>query len=501
MSGGPRYADAIRATAALALSSGATLVMTVLRSKWVALCFGPEGVGLLGSLTSLSTMVVVATDLGVSKASSRQIAAAGSAPDAVALAVRASQRWTALLGAAGALGVLLFARELSVWTFGDEDHAATIRWLAPVVFVSELSAGYLTTLQGLRRIRQLTTVNTAAAAVATVLTIGATAAFGRASLPFVPLLVAAPPAALAGFTVWRLGLPWVPLGPRALLAALRGLLGLGFTLMMTALMPAFVSYYTRALIVKDLGPEAAGLYQAAWSLSTVYVGVVMGQMGAEYLPRLTALADDLVALRTAINQQAVVLLLMATPGVLFTLAWGPVIMVAAYSRAFVTGAPVLAWLTVGVMLRVVSWPLSFALLARNQPRLYFVIDAGANLLHLAATMALTPVLGLTGVGVAFVSLYVAYWAAMYLGLRRAIGFAYVPEHLRTLAPLLAAALFVHGATLALPTVPAVATGTGVACAVSVACAVRLARLAPDSRLGRGVGRAVGRVRSALGWAP
>ena len=70
------------------------------------------------------------------------------------------------------------------------------------------------------------------------------------------------------------------------------LLRLGLAFMASGFLTIGVAYWVRITILHQAGFEAAGLYQSAWSLGSLYVGLILQAMGADFYPRLTAAAAD-----------------------------------------------------------------------------------------------------------------------------------------------------------------------------------------------------------------
>ena len=46
------------------------------------------------------------------------------------------------------------------------------------------------------------------------------------------------------------------------------------------------------VVASQAGLEAAGLYQAAWTLSGLYVGFILQSMGTDFYPRLVGCCED-----------------------------------------------------------------------------------------------------------------------------------------------------------------------------------------------------------------
>jgi PST family polysaccharide transporter len=113
----------------------------------------------------------------------------------------------------------------------------------------------------------------------------------------------------------------------------------------------------RALIVRDLGIEAAGIYQAAWALSGLFGAFVLQAMGTDFYPRLTAAASDDLQVTKLVNEQMEVGMLLALPGVLAAIVFAPWLLRLFYSGEFVVGEDLLIGFAVGVFVQVLSWPL------------------------------------------------------------------------------------------------------------------------------------------------
>ena len=136
------------------------------------------------------------------------------------------------------------------------------------------------------------------------------------------------------------------------------------------------AYLVRILVTRHLGIEAAGLYQAAWAIGGLYTGLVLHAMAADFYPRLTAVASDNSECNRIVNEQATVSLLLAGPGVLATMTLAPLVISILYSAEFAGAVDLLRWLCLGVSLRVISWPLSFILVAKGDRMRFFASEVG-----------------------------------------------------------------------------------------------------------------------------
>ena len=123
----------------------------------------------------------------------------------------------------------------------------------------------------------------------------------------------------------------------------KSLLKLGFAFMLSGLLMMGASYGVRAIILRMDGLDAAGFYSAAWTLGGLYVGIILQAMGADFYPRLVGVADDNRECNRLVNEQTLVSLLLAGPGVIGTIIFAPLIITLFYSPEFVRsgGSPTL----------------------------------------------------------------------------------------------------------------------------------------------------------------
>jgi antigen flippase len=262
-----------------------------------------------------------------------------------------------------------------------------------------------------------------------------------------------------------------------------GMLRLGVVFMWNGLMIALVAYLTRAWITQEISLEAVGIFGAAFALSGMFINFVLSAMGADYYPRLTAIAHDHAAMKRLVNEQTEIGLVLAVPGLLATLTLAPWIIRVFYSSEFLPATALLQWFILGCLGRVISWPMGFIMLALAKSRWFFVTETLFNVLHLALIWVGLTMLGIEGIAIAFFVLYVGYIAAVYGVSRYLIRFSWsagTSKLVLLLIPIVALA-FVAGRSLQ----PWPATGFGIllTSVASILCLRKLFLLVgPEHRL-------------------
>jgi PST family polysaccharide transporter len=145
-------------------------------------------------------------------------------------------------------------------------------------------------------------------------------------------------------------------------------------------------------------------------------------MGADFYPRLTAVAFDHPKCNQLVNEQAEVGLLLAGPGILGTLAFAPLAIFLFYRADFAPAADILRWLCLGMILRVVTWPMGFIIVARGERKIFLWTEVLANAGYAGFVWLGLRMFGLNGTGIAFFALNVLHYSVVYFVVRRLTGF-------------------------------------------------------------------------------
>lgn len=452
----------------------ANIAISIVRIKVMAVLLGTAGVGLAGLYGSISDLILSIAGMGVSSSGVRQIAeAAGSNNiERIARTGVVLRRTSILLGAVGALLLLVFSRHVSVATFGSDRHAGAVSLLSIAVFFRLVSAGQSALINGMRRISDLARMNVLGALLGTAFSI--VIVYFLRDDGIVPSLIAV--AFMTTLASWwysrKIHLQTPRMTTSQVMQETTALLKLGFAFMASGLMTMGAAYVVRITILRTLGVESAGIYHAAWTLGGLYVGFILQAMGADFYPRLTAVADDNRGCNRLVNEQARIGLLLGVPGLIATLTLAPIIINLFYSVSFHTAVDVLRWICLGGTLRVVIWPMGFIILAKGKQTAFFWTELAWTLANVGLTWIFIDTSGLKGAGIAFFGSYVFHGCIIYFIARKLSGFRWSPENKQTSVAFLGLTLLVFCGFYALPIVWAACLGA-VAFVLSAAYSLRL----------------------------
>jgi O-antigen/teichoic acid export membrane protein len=174
----------------------------------------------------------------------------------------------------------------------------------------------------------------------------------------------------------------------------------------------------------QLDLESVGFYRAASTVAVTSLGLVMTAMGQDYYPRLSAVSDDAQKLTTIINQQQYLLIVLLSPVILWLLFLSPIIIPLLYSPKFSYSAEILNWFLVGDIFRLLSWTLSFVILARSKSNVYFFLELVAGIATLLTSLLGMKWFGVEGLGISYLATYFIYYLFVLFAVRRQIRITY-----------------------------------------------------------------------------
>lgn len=409
------YGDILKSSVLVGGSQFLNIGIGIVRTKAMAVLLGPSGFGLFGLYNSVTELTQAIAGLGVNSSGVRQIAESVGTRDQLQIARTAAvlRRISVFLGALGAAFLLVFSRQVSALTFGSTKQTAAVCLLSVAVLFKLISAGQAALIQGTRRIADLAKMSVLGALFGVCTSIPLV--YFLRDDGVVPSLVSV--AAVTILTSWwysrKIATEKVSVTFLQLRQEAWALLKLGSVFMASGFMTMGVAYFVRITVLHDIGFTATGLYQSAWSLGGFYVGIILQAMGADFYPRLTANINDSGEANRLVNEQTLIGLLVAGPGVLATLSFAPLVIMMFYSAKFGAAVSVLRWICLGAMLQVVTWPMGFISVAKGRQGLFFFSEFAWTVVAVCLALFCIRRFGLNGAGIAFFGSYIFHAILTY----------------------------------------------------------------------------------------
>lgn len=428
----PDFKGAVQSAVLVGGGSAVNMAIGLVRNKCAAALLGPSGVALTAVLTQIFEVGGAATGLGLGASGVRKIAAAQASgdPHKVARVAKTLRRTVWCTGGFALVLLIACSGWISWFTFGSPEYRGAVMLMAVTIFIRALMTSQTCILQGSRRVADTVKIGI----------VGAVAAL----VTYVPFAYYMGPDGIAPgivcATLINLGVSWwyarkVPIVDidhswAHTRQEVGGLLAFGFPMMLTSLVGTFGPYFERVVLLKTIGLEELGQYQAAYALTGATLGFILSAMTADYYPKLMAHLGEPARLNKEVNAQIEISLLFALPGAVWMAAGAPVLISLLYTHEFAPAVAILAVTVFGIIGRVLSWPLRLVLMAQGRSALLFVIEMGFAALGIALLWILSLRHGAIGAGYAFVGMHLVYAASLVVASPRLLGVRVSPRNLK-----------------------------------------------------------------------
>ncbi|WP_289239388.1 oligosaccharide flippase family protein [Pseudomonas sp. FEMGT703P] len=385
--------------------------------KLLAVITGPAGVGLYSVLRQLQQMLSSMASIGGQNA---VVQGLSSQLGAARVSLFTSTLYMFMAMNLLVCGVVLAGADLIAALALAGNHASVVRWLViPITFGTLLFflRGVLTADMQYGSVALITMLTGLGAAVAAS---PAGLAFSHGYPDVLVLAVSggvAPAVVVAFIHVRRLGylVSLRVLAPslvdrdavrRFLSVALPSLLSLMFTLGCVLVV--------RARAVHLYGLEGAGQFDAAWSISAMYLALFLTSLQSYLLPELGKIEGG-AALHSALSRAFHFALMLSLPLVVVLVVFKPLVINLLFSKEFMPALDVLRWVLLGDFVRVLGWIISTTLIARADMKGFVLGGALWSMFFVSLAWVLLP-LGIEWVGIAYLVSYIVYLGSLSLRL-------------------------------------------------------------------------------------
>ena len=439
---GDSYAQILKSTFVMGGASVVNIFLGIVRNKVIALLLNPSGMGLLGVYQSITSLTSTVSGMGINESGARQVALSFGTGDhfKISSTFLSLRRIAFFTGICGSFLLLLSSKWISLLTFSNKGHTFDLALLSVTLFLGAVSGGQLALIQGTRRIDYLARINVLGAFWGTILSLPIVFFLGMKGIVSYLIIMSATNIITSWWYSKKIKIVASKTNWRNSLLDAKPLLTLGTAFMIGNLIIVSAQYLLRVLVMRYLGLDAAGEYQAAAILSTVYVGILFKAMATDFYPRLSAASLNDQECGFLVNKQIETGLLLAVPGILATLTFAPLVIVLFYSSKFMLAVDVLRWQILGVFLQVVTWPLGYILRAKGDGRLFVATEIFGNSVYLILAWIGIKYFGLLGIGVAFFVTNAAYFILIHRISRTKYSFSFAAENINIILILAAATI-------------------------------------------------------------
>lgn len=408
------------------------ILIQIVKSKFIAVLLGPVGVGIMGLYQSGLHLVQQLTNMGLAHSAVRDVSEANGTNDVqnIAKTLTVVRRLVWVTGLLGLIAVVCFSPLLSKASFGNYDYSLPFIILSITLLLDQLSAGQKVVLQGMRRLKDLAKCTTFGTTCGLIISVPLYYLLGIDGIIPTLILNSICSLILSWFYSKKIKIEKVEITPKQTLESGKHMLVLGISMSLSGIFASIVSYVIRGFIQGQGGVEQVGLFQAGFVIMTTYVGMVMNAISTDYYPRLAAINKDNCKCCEVVSQQGEIATMILAPMLTCSLVFMPSVLKILYSDKFLAANAYISWACLGMMLKMVSWVISYLYLAKAESKLFIIIELIANSTYLIFSILGYKFIGLAGLGIAFALQYLVYFLIVYIIARRRYDFRFTRNFIK-----------------------------------------------------------------------
>lgn len=426
------YRQIFKSTSLFGGTQVLTILISVVRSKFIAVLLGPGGMGIAGLINATLRLIEGFSGFGLGTSAVKDVAAAHASGnhEKVSGAVGVLRRLVWITGLLGSLLTFVLSPLLSQLTFGNHDYTGAFRWVSVTLLFNQVSIGQGVVLRGLRRLQFLAKASLLGSLAGLLVSVPLYYFFGLKGI--VPAIIASSLLSLILTTYFsgkvRTGKTEVSF--KKALSGGREMISMGFMLSLSGLIALGASYIVRVFISIRGGVDQVGLYNAGFAIINTYVGMIFTAMATDYFPRLSGVAENNTASRRLMNEQAEISILILAPVLSAFMVFVNWIVLLLYSSRFSPVNEMIQWAALGIYFKAASFSIGYIFLAKGASRMFLWNELAANSYIFAFNLIGYAVAGLEGLGISFLAGYFVHFLQMFIVSRVKYEFYFNPGFTR-----------------------------------------------------------------------
>jgi len=401
------YRQIFKATSLFGGVQVSTILIGIVRVKFVAVLLGTAGVGIIGLLNAPIDLIIAITGLGISFSAVRDISAESGQNDPYGLAriIVTLRRWSWFTGALGAVVTLALAPMLSQWSFGNKDYTWSFVWLSVTLLLYAISKGQNAVLQGTRRLKDMAKATVLGSFLGLITSIPLYYWFGTRGIVPAMLISAVTTLFLTWYFARRVRIEKVQMTSGETYRSGLNMARLGISMTIAGFIASLSRYVLNAFISHHGGVDQVGLYNAGWGVVGQYTAIVFSAMATDYFPRLSAIHKDNLKVSELVGQQVETAVLILTPLLSLLIVMMPVVVRVLYTKEFLPMIMFASLTIVGIHFKTLSWGVGYVFLAKGNGRLFLILEIISGVIILGLNLLGYYLYGLNGLGISFILSY------------------------------------------------------------------------------------------------
>lgn len=407
--------DIIKAIFKTGSGSIITIILGMISVKIMAVVLGPNGLGLLSLIRQTLQTASITSTMGGGTALVQGIASKeGNEKDNYLITVF----WIFVIGAIStSIVLLLFAPWIAktIFATNDAQTIGLVRWMVLPVMLMAIYSYLTSVLNGFHAIGRLVIGQVIVSIVTVFLAYPISKLVSNGNtIAFIWMISVSTLGGLIFYLLIAYKKRWlnpliVNFKPRFDKKALKHFWHISSTTLVTGLITTGTLLLLRVMIVRYGGLDSAGIFDVAWTLSMIYIMLVLGSFGTYYLPTLSGIKNEFARI-TLMQNILKISLIIVVPLIVTIIVLKPLVIHILYSNEFLPSLEIIRWMLIGDYFKVSSWIFSISVVAYANMKVFFWTELLWNTgFLLISSLALFYFKNMQGIGLAFIIMYFFYF--------------------------------------------------------------------------------------------
>lgn len=406
------------------LKSGVASILStifgIVSTKIFAVTLGPSGIGVYSLLKQILFFAMTLGTLGGQTALIQGLSSKTGSNKAEYM--RSAFQIFVICTFVVLILLTLLPDKIAIYSFGQSwaDKVNLVRWLVLPIAITVLSIFLTSVLNSYKAISSLALGQMVAAISGALLAYPvATYISNNGSIAFAWYMAANSAVAISlyGIVAYRNG--WLnSLRCSALtqinIGAIRYFIGFASVSLITNLVACGGLLFIKVLIAKNGGLAAAGLFDVSWTISMIYLSLILNSFSTYYLPRLSEVGSHEDRCQIINDVMRLCIIIMA-PIIVVLVVSKSVVVELGYSERFKDSIKMMQWMFIGDYFKVTSWVLSVSALAKAEMKVLFWTEILWWSFFVASVAIISSnKFDMQYIGLSYMLLYSAYLLYFYL---------------------------------------------------------------------------------------
>lgn len=420
------YGNIFKATALFSGVKVFQILISIVRSKLVAMLIGPIGMGINNLLSSTIITVNHFTACGLQTSAVREVAKAHGTGDEnkINTTITVLRFFVWITGMLGTLIVFFFSSALSQFAFGSTDYSLAFKCLSVYLIVTQINSGQVALLQGTFHYKYIAKSSIIGQIIGLLITIPIYYFLREKGIVPVLIITAFIPLCINYFFTRKIPFAKVHLPVKEMFKQGKDMMTLGIVLALGGLIGNLSSYIMNIFLSHNASVEEVGLYGAGIAIANQYIFMVLSAMSTDYVPRISALSGNPTEQVKAINKQIELVMLLMLPLLVAMISFAKIAIAILYTEQFYEIAPMLRLFMLGMFFQAITWCLSYAVVARGDKKAFLFTEFYNLVVSISLKIGGFLLWGLVGIGIAFIIDYILEFLLIFIVSKRKFGFAF-----------------------------------------------------------------------------